>query len=52
MVDFYAIEAVDTAKLIFFIYRSDATFVKIDNDKYYIQAKLNAIDDEDMTSNG
>ena len=50
-VNFYARDAVDQAKLCFFILQPDATFVR-DGDDAYVQAKLNSIGEEDANSNG
>jgi hypothetical protein len=50
-VEFYAIEAVDQAELIYFILKSDVSFLTVGLDAY-VQAKLDAIGDEDANSNG
>ena len=50
-VNFYARDAVDQAKLCFFILQPDATFVRVGDDSY-VQAKLNSIGEEDVNSNG
>ena len=49
--EFSAIEAVDTAQLIFFILQPDVTAIEHNND-LKIQAKLKSIGEEDINSNG
>lgn len=52
--EMYAVEAVDQAELCFFILQGDVSFIKPEGARTeaYVQAKLFAIDDDDINSNG
>ena len=49
--EFYAIEAVDTAKLKYFILQPDVALIEHDGSAK-VQAKLKSLEDEDINSNG
>ena len=49
--EFYAIEAVDTAELKYFILQPDVTLIEHEG-VWKVQAKLKSIEEEDMNSNG
>lgn len=52
-VEFYAVDAVDKAELCFFILQPDVSSVfSAQRSEIYVQAKLNAITEDDINSNG